>query len=67
MVQPTLEIAPNRHIDLDSLAEILKDQKARAVDVIAAAANLQSVEGNLVIAGTVPQLSDDGVTMTAGT
>jgi len=64
---PAVTVAPNRHIDLNTMARMLTEQKARAVDVIAGAGALECVDGNLVISGTTPQLGDDGVTMTAGT
>jgi len=67
MVSPAVTVAPNRHIDLNTMAHMLTEQKARAVDVIAGAGALECVDGNLVIAGTTPQLGDGGVTMTAGT
>ncbi|MBG0568820.1 DUF932 domain-containing protein [Actinoplanes aureus] len=67
MAQPTLTVAPNRHISLDNLVEILRDQKTRAMDVIAGAGKLRCLDGKLVIAETEPRISADGVTLTAGT
>ncbi|GGQ83559.1 DUF932 domain-containing protein [Couchioplanes azureus] len=67
MAQPTLAVAPNRHIDLNTMARLLNDQKARAVDIIAGAAAIQCVDGRLVVQGTLPQLGSEGVTLTAGT
>ncbi|MEU7906396.1 DUF932 domain-containing protein [Actinoplanes sp. NPDC049118] len=66
MAQPTLAVAPNRHIGLNSLATVLNDQKTRAVDVIAAAGTLHSDGARLVIPGTSPVLSSAGVTMAPG-
>ncbi|MFI1996736.1 DUF932 domain-containing protein [Actinoplanes sp. NPDC020271] len=66
MAQPTLTIAPNRHISLESMMRTLSAQKARADDIIASPAKLRSVDGKLVIAGAVPQLRSDGVTLTDG-
>ena len=67
MAQPTLTVAPNRHIDLPDLMDILRDRKARAVDVIAGTGKLHCSDGNLILAGTEPRISPDGVTLTAGT
>lgn len=66
MAQPTLTIAPNRHISLNSLRRVLSDQKSRANDIIASAGKLQSVDGKLVIAGVLPQPSSAGVASTDG-
>ncbi|WP_229783222.1 DUF932 domain-containing protein [Pilimelia anulata] len=49
------------------MVALLREQKARAVDVIAGAGAIRAVGGNLVLDGTEPQLTDAGVTMTAGT
>jgi hypothetical protein len=46
---------------------MLKDQSTRAIDVIAGAAAIQCVDGNLVLNNTEPNIGPDGVTMTAGT
>ncbi|WIN00053.1 DUF932 domain-containing protein [Actinoplanes oblitus] len=48
------------------MMQMLTAQKARADDIIASSAKLRSVDGNLVIAGAVPQLRNDGVTLTDG-
>jgi hypothetical protein len=66
MSQPSVAVAPNRNIGVENLAAMLKDQSTRAVDVIAGAAAIQCVDGNLVLAGTEPAIGPDGVTMTAG-
>ncbi|MBO3736679.1 DUF932 domain-containing protein [Actinoplanes flavus] len=67
MAQPTLTVAPNRHIDIARLMEILNDQKARAMDVIAGSGTLSCQDGKLIIAGTEARLSPDGVTSCDGT
>jgi hypothetical protein len=55
-----------RHATLQDLTGLLRGQHARKVDVTAPAALIRSAGGNLVLDGTVPQLTPDGVTMTAG-
>jgi hypothetical protein len=66
MAQTTLTVAPNRHIRLPRLMEILNDQNTRAIDVIAGAGSLRCQDGMLLLDGTEPDLSDDGVTLTTG-
>lgn len=51
-----------RNASLGDLAELLKSQHARKVDVVASAAAIRSEEGRLVIRGTEPVLSEEGVT-----
>ena len=67
MVQPSVAVAPHRNIGVENLAAMLKDQSTRAIDVIAGAAAIQCVDGNLVLNNTEPNIGTDGVTMTAGT
>lgn len=67
MLQPSVAVGPHRNIGVENLAATLKDQSTRAVDVIAGAAAIQCVDGNLVLNGTEPTIGPDGVTMTAGT
>lgn len=55
-----------RNADLGDLATLLKDHRVRSVDVVAPAGQLASTDGNLVIAGTEPELTEDGVTTTDG-
>jgi hypothetical protein len=55
-----------RHATLQDLTGLLRGQHARKVDVTAPAALIRSAGGNLVLDGTVPQLTPGGVTMTAG-
>lgn len=56
----------SRNIGLPSLAELLKDQSTRKLDVIAGAGAVRAVGGRIVLEGTEPDIRLDGVTMTAG-
>ncbi|GGJ75895.1 hypothetical protein GCM10010123_02280 [Pilimelia anulata] len=67
MTASPVDLAGTRHLELQSMVALLREQKARAVDVIAGAGAIRAVGGNLVLDGTEPQLTDAGVTMTAGT
>ncbi len=64
---PSAPVLTTRHASLADLAALLRDQQARKLDIVAPAAALRSVGARLVIDGTDPQLSADGVTMTTGT
>jgi hypothetical protein len=55
-----------RNATLQDLAALLRDQQARKVDVVAPAAAIRAENGCLVLDGTVPDLGEDGLTMTAG-
>jgi hypothetical protein len=55
-----------RNATLNDLAELLRDQQARKVDVVAAASAIRARDGQLVIDGTAPVLGTDGVTLTTG-
>lgn len=55
-----------RNGDLAQIAEMLKSQRARAVDFVAPANALTASGGQLVIAGTEPVITDDGVTTADG-
>ena len=55
-----------RHATLQDLTGLLRGQHARKVDVTVPAALIRSAGGTLVLDDTVPQLTPDGVTMTAG-
>lgn len=66
MSQPTVAVAPQRNIGLESLVSLLEDQRARSVDVIAGAGAIRCVDGALLL-NTEPNLSADGVTLTTGT
>jgi len=50
-----------RHAELGSLVEMLQEQHARKIDVIAPASALYSDNGNLTLNGLDPVLMDDGV------
>ena len=56
-----------RNATLADMVTILKSQRARRLDVVAPAAAIHAHEGNLVISGTVQQLTAEGVTSAAGT
>ena len=51
-----------RNATLADLAELLTEQQARKIDVVAPASKLRSKDGNLVIEGADPIIEDDGVT-----
>lgn len=55
-----------RNASLGDLAEILKDQHARAMDVVAPASQIRSENGSLVLKGTEVLITDDGVTQGDG-
>lgn len=55
-----------RNASLRDLAEILKDQHARAMDLVAPASSIRSEGGNLVLKGTEAVITDDGVTQADG-
>jgi len=63
---PSAPVLTTRHATLADLAALLRDQQARKLDVVAPAAALRSAGARLVIDQSEPQLSADGVTMTAG-
>lgn len=50
-----------RHAGLPDLVALLRDQHARKVDVVAAPSALRARDGRLIIAGTEPVLTADGV------
>lgn len=56
-----------RNASLGDLRDLLVEQHARKIDVVAHASKIRSQEGLLVVEGTESVLSEDGVTMTAGT
>ena len=66
MAQPTLAVAPNRHIGLNSLLTTLRDQHARSVDVIAGATAMHADNGHLIMARTAPVLTSTGVDLATG-
>jgi len=67
MTTPTDDALGTRHATLQDLAALLRGQKARKIDVIAPASAIHADHGLLVLNDTVPDLTPDGVGMTAGT
>jgi hypothetical protein len=63
---PSAPVLTTRHATLADLAAMLRDQQSRKLDVVAAASALRAAGARLVIGHSEPQLSADGVTMTAG-
>jgi hypothetical protein len=55
-----------RNATLDDLVHILREQHGRKVDVVANADAISARDGRLVIVGTEPLLTEDGVTTTDG-
>lgn len=55
-----------RNATLGDLAELLTEQQARKLDVVAPASKVHSVDGKLVIAGTEAILTETGVTSSDG-
>jgi hypothetical protein len=51
-----------RNADLTTLRDLLLEQHARKIDIVAPASKIRSEEGVIVVKGTEPILSDDGVT-----
>ena len=56
-----------RNATLGDMVAMLRGQRARRLDVVTPAAAIHAHEGNLVISGTVQQLTVNGVTSAAGT
>ena len=56
-----------RNATLEDMVTILRNQRARRLDVIAPASAIHAHDGNLVIDHTVSQLGTNGVTSAAGT
>jgi hypothetical protein len=55
------------HATLADMAALLRDQQARKVDVVVPAAAIRARAARLVIDDSAPVLSEDGVTVSAGT
>jgi len=55
-----------RNASVEDLVALLRGQQARKVDVVAPASSIRAEGGYLVLDDTVPVLTGDGVTMTAG-
>lgn len=62
MTAPTVNADAARNADLADLVQVLKGQRARSLDVVAAPSGIRSEGGTLVIAGTEPEITEDGVT-----
>jgi hypothetical protein len=60
-------IMTTRQATLENMVAILRDQRARSLDVVAPATAIHAYAGNLVIGGAVQRLGADGVTSAAGT
>lgn len=58
--------APGRNMDLQHLADMLREQSTRALDAIAGTGAIHAQGGSLVLDGTEPHLGPEGVTMTDG-
>jgi hypothetical protein len=56
-----------RNATLEDMVAILRDQRARRLDVVAPASAVHAHDGNLIIDGTVQHVAADGVTSAAGT
>lgn len=55
-----------RNTDLATLAASLNDHRARAMDVVAPASAVRMEGGAIVLDGTQPEITEDGVTLTEG-
>jgi len=55
-----------RHASLEDLAAMLVEQQARKVDIVAPPSALRARDGMLVVAGTEPVITDDGVDLADG-
>jgi hypothetical protein len=55
-----------RNAGLSDLADLLKDQHARKVDIVAPATKIAATEGRIIVTGMEPVLADDGVTLSDG-
>jgi hypothetical protein len=62
----TPAILTTRNATLADMVALLRTQRARRLDVVAPAAAIHAHEGNLVVSGTVSQLTADGVTSAVG-
>jgi hypothetical protein len=55
-----------RNADLSTLADMLRNQQVRKIDVVAPATSIVAKDGMIVVKGTEPILDSDGVTMGDG-
>lgn len=68
-INPTPATTPSdylRNTDLATLAASLNDHRSRALDVVAPAASIRLEGGSIVLDGTAPEITEDGVTLTEG-
>ncbi len=59
-------ILTTRNATLTDMVAILRSQRARRLDVVAPATAIHAHEGNLIISGTVQQMTAEGITSAAG-
>ncbi|MDH6138524.1 hypothetical protein P3T35_000501 [Kitasatospora sp. GP30] len=57
---------PTRHAGLREIADVLRDEQKRKLDVVAPASGIRAEGGRLVIDDTEHELTPDGVTSTPG-
>lgn len=55
-----------RNVDLPSLVSVLRDRAARSVDLVVPATSITAWQGDLLVRGSEPVLSADGVTSIDG-
>lgn len=55
-----------RNADLSTILRLLQEQEVRKVDMIVQGYNLRGDNGHLVVSGTDPVITEDGVTMADG-
>jgi hypothetical protein len=67
MTTPVDAALTTRHATLQDLAELLRGQQARKVDVVTPATSIRARDGLIVLDDTVAEITADGVTMAAGT
>jgi hypothetical protein len=60
------DITYARNATLSDLAELLKSQQARKLDIVAPATSIRAHRGALVVSGIEPQLDEHGVTQLDG-
>ena len=66
MPDHTSTLLTTRNATLADMVAILRHQRARRLDIVAPATAIHAHEGNLVVSGTVLQVTADGVTSAAG-
>ncbi|MEX5712952.1 DUF932 domain-containing protein [Parafrankia sp. FMc6] len=59
-------VGARRNATLPDLVEILRDTQARMVDIVTPAGAIRARDGQLVVSGAEPELSDSGVTLVEG-